>query len=319
MYKITPMGIPDIPHALSIWHRQFDRYCKNDAFPDFWEGGKETIEQYLLEQVEKNNALVAVKAGAVVGYMAWLYFDFHDERTAFLPVVGSAASMEEENAICHALYGAAARKWVQDNRFNHLWMTFYDDTRLKDMLYDMGFGSYVIDACQKTASFPSPAKAGYRITRADEADADAVLMLGNDSERHLLESPVFVLRARWKREEIVSLLRAHTVFAAWDQDRMVGLIGLDTNQNYHFERLTCADSAYIGGIGAYIRPEYRGKGIGTQLLQHAFDHCHQNGKPFLHVSFESANPDAIRFWPRFFKPAIRSVRRTVNKDANAVF
>lgn len=43
---------------------------------------------------------------------------------------------------------------------------------------------------------------------------------------------------------------------------------------------------------------------------------HEKGRPYLHVSFETANPNAIRFWPKYFKPAIRSVRRTINKDAD---
>ena len=94
------------------------------------------------------------------------------------------------------------------------------------------------------------------------------------------------------------------------------MMSVNINQKHHFEHLTITDSA--GSLCAYIRPEYRGKGVGTQLLQKVCEYCKKNGKPFLHVSFESANPDAIRFWPKHFKPAIRSVRRTVNKDANTV-
>lgn len=316
MYAVNSMKTTDIPNALAVWHRLFDRYCKNDAFPDFWNGGKETVEQYLLRQVEKGNAIVAMKEESIVGYMAWMCFDFHNERTAFLPIVGSAAILENENAIYHALYLAASQKWVRDDRFNHMWMTFYDDTALKDMLYDIGFGSYVIDACQRTYPNALCPKADYKITKAVEADADKLLALGNDSERNLLDPPIFLVREFWQREEIVKIINEQHVFAAWDGDRMVGTLGVDIHQKHHFEKLTCGDSAYIGGIGAYICPEYRGKGIGTLLLQQAFDCCHQAGKPFMHVSFESANPDAIRFWPKYFKPAIRSVRRTVNKDAN---
>lgn len=143
-----------------------------------------------------------------------------------------------------------------------------------------------------------------------------MLALGNDAERNLLDAPTFLARELWRREEIVQIINEHEVFAAWDGDLMVGTWGVDIHQKPHFEKLTVADSAYSGGIGAYIRPEYRGKGIGTQLVRRAFDCCHQAGKPFLHVSFESANPNANRFWPKYFKPPIRSVRRTINKDAN---
>ena len=316
MYKISSMKITDVPYALTIWHDEFNRYCKNDSFPDFWDGGKETVEQYLLKQIEKSNAIIATKDEVIVGYMAWMCFDFHSERTAFLPIVGSAAATQDENAIYHALYLVASQKWVQDDRFNHLWMTFYDDTKLIDMLYNIGFGSYVIDACQRTYPNELHPTINCKIARATEADADAVLALGDDSERNLLTPPIFLVREFWQREEIVKLINSQQVFTAWDNGRMIGLISLDTNQKHNFEHLTITDSAYIGGIGVYVRPEYRGKGIGTQLLQQAFDYCKQAGKPFLHVSFESANPDAIRFWPKYFKPAIRSVRRTVNKDAN---
>ena len=92
------------------------------------------------------------------------------------------------------------------------------------------------------------------------------------------------------------------------------MMSVNINQKHHFEHLTTTNSA--GRLCAYIRPEYRGKGVGTDLLRSICEYCHKNDKSFLHVSFETANPDAIRFWPKHFKPAIRSVRRTVNKDAN---
>ncbi len=318
MYKIAPMIIDDIPCALSIWHDQFDRYCKNDSFPDFWNGGSETVETYLSRQIEQGNAITAQKDGAIVGYMAWMYFDFHAERTAFLPIVGSAAVLENEDAIYHGMYLTASEKWVRDDRFNHLWMTYYDDAGLKNMLYDLGFGSYVIDACQKTHLRPLISTSNWKVTKATDADIDAVLTLGNRSERNLFEAPIFLTRDSWHKEDIVKLVSEQQVFVAWDGDDMVGVLSFNINQKHHFEHLTTLDSAYIGGIGEYVAPEYRGKGVGSKLLQEAFDYCKTAGKSFLHVSFETANPDAIRFWPKHFKPAIRSVRRTVNKDANSI-
>lgn len=92
--------------------------------------------------------------------------------------------------------------------------------------------------------------------------------------------------------------------------------GFTINQDFHFERLTTPDSSYIGSIGAFIHSDYRGKGVGTALLEKVFAFCNERGKPYIHVSFESANPNALYFWPKYLKPAIRSVRRTINKDAN---
>jgi len=304
----------DIPFALRVWRAQFERYCKCGSFPDFWEGGKETIEHYLLRQIEDENAIVARKNDEVVGYMAWMYFDFHGERSAFLPISGNAANAENENMIYHEMYMTASKKWIQDDRFNHLWMIYYDDAGLQERLYDLGFGSYVIDACKKTDPQTFTSAPVYKITEATQNDADEVLAMENESDDNLLRPPVFLIRRYCDKEEVLKLINDEKVFIAWDKGRAIGMMSVDINQKHHFEHLTVAESA--GGLCAYIRPEYRGKGVGTQILNMVCEYCRKNGKPYLHVSFESANPDAVRFWPKHFKPAIRSVRRGVNKDAN---
>jgi len=100
---------------------------------------------------------------------------------------------------------------------------------------------------------------------------------------------------------------------------LIGVMSIDVDQVYHFEKLTTTDSGYISRIGAFVKSEYRGKGVGTRLLKEVFDYCVEAGKSFVHVSFETANPYANKFWLKYFKPAIRSVRRTINKDANDIF
>ena len=70
-----------------IWHRQCAKYCSNDSFPDFWNGGKETIESYLVQQIKKGNAIIVKTGEIIVGYMAWVCVNFHNEKTAFAPLL----------------------------------------------------------------------------------------------------------------------------------------------------------------------------------------------------------------------------------------
>ena len=121
MLKIVSLEKKDITEAVKVWGAQFYRYYHCNDIPDFFKSGKETIEKYLLKQIEEGNAIAAKKDDSLAGYMAWMYFDFHKERSAFLPTVGNAAN---ENAIFHEMYLVASKKWIQDDRFNHLWMTF---------------------------------------------------------------------------------------------------------------------------------------------------------------------------------------------------
>ncbi len=306
----------DIPSAMAIWGQQFVKYCRNDSFPDFWNRGKSTIRSYLVQQIEKGNAIVARKGEAIAGYVAWMCVDFHNERTAFCPTVGHAALMEDGNGIYHTLYTAASQYWVQDNRFNHLWMTYYDDLDLKDMLYDIGFGSYVIDACRKVSAKMLQADCPYKVTRAEPGDADALLQLEKEMLQYLFKSPIYLVK-ECSKDYVLQAISRNRVLIAWDNDRPIGVMSVQLDPGYHFERLTTDVSGYIVRPGAFVKPEYQRKGIGARLLKAVFDCCTEAGNTFVHVSFETANPNANQFWLRYFNPAIRSVRRTVNKDANS--
>ncbi len=311
------MSKSHISDAIQIWHDQFIKYCGQDSFPDFWIGGKQTLELYLLQQIENGNAIVAEKNGTIIGYMAWMYFDFHNERTAFCPIVGHAVIADDKENIYQNLYTIASQTWVNDGRFNHLWMTFYDDVLLRDMLYDIGFGSYVMDACQKVSQNTLTTNCAYRVTKAISDDADLLLKLANETPRYYSDAPIFLKRSDYTRNDILKIIDDDAVFLAWDNDNLIGAMEVNTKQNYHFERLTSeTESAYIEDVGVYIKSEYRGKGVGTLLLYEVFRYCDEADKPFLHVSFETSNPYANKFWLKYFRPIIRSVRRTVNKDAN---
>lgn len=316
MIKISTMKEENRLEAVELWSHQFNKYCYCNAFPNFTDGGQATVKTYIKEQIDKGNAIIATKNNAIVGFMAWMCLDFHRERTAFLPIVGHTALLSDEIKIYMEMYRYASQNWVADKRFNHLWMTYFDDEHLRNSLYDLGFGSYVIDACQSTSLTGLDTKRNYKIAFASTADAEAITVLANSSNEYYINSPIFLRRNKYTKDEILELIDKNYVLLAWDKCSIVGVLSFSINQGYHFEHLTAFNSAYIKGIGAYILPDYRGKGIGTALLGKAFAFCKENGNPYMHVSFESANPNALLFWPKYFKPAIRSVRRTINKDAN---
>ena len=126
--------------------------------------------------------------------MAWMYFDFHKERTAFLPTAAHAASSHDDIRIYEEMYYHAAQKWVDDKRFNHLWMTYSDNHPLREKLYDIGFGSYVIDACQSTGALNLSVTCDYEISSAGIKDVDELLAFANLSNDYYAASPVFLKR-----------------------------------------------------------------------------------------------------------------------------
>jgi len=317
MYQITLMQKGDIPQAMALWHNQYLKHCSREFLPDFWDGGQKEMESFLLHQIKNSNAIVAIKDGQTTGYLTWIYADFHSEKSAFCPIVGHAAIEEEKEQIYRALYNYASQKWIENNAFNHLWMIFRDDALLKNMLYDIGFGAHVMDTCQKTSDVSLKVNSPYRISTATLEDVNILYSLMEESRIYYVSPPIFLKRDVYTKEMISSFIKDNIVFIAWDGNIPMGFFGLTRSERYNIETLAVPGSGLIAGLGAYIKEEYRGRGIGKRLLKEVFDYCQEVSIPYLHLSYETANPFANRFWPKYFKPAILSVRRTVNKDANA--
>lgn len=110
MIKISNMKEENLLDTVELWTHQFNNFCYCNAFPNFIDGGHETIKSYIKEQIEKGNAIIATKNNDIVGFMAWMYFDFHSERTAFLPVVGHAALLSDELNVYREMYCFASQR-----------------------------------------------------------------------------------------------------------------------------------------------------------------------------------------------------------------
>lgn len=63
---------------------------------------------------------------------------------------------------------------------------------------------------------------------------------------------------------------------------------------------------------AYARPEIRGKGIGTALLQRAIQWSQQQGYERVFVEHETANIYGGNFWGKYFSPFVYSSMRYVD-------
>lgn len=92
----------------------------------------------------------------------------------------------------------------------------------------------------------------------------------------------------WKKENtlkaIKSNLEQREIFCAFQNDKLVGTIGLEGN--------------YV--VGLYICYSLRGLGLGHRLLKHLEDHARQNNIQELHLT---ATPDGYGFYLKYgYKP-----------------
>ena len=309
------METADISEALDLRKKQFVQYCCSGSFHPFHAGGEAAAEKYVKKQISSGNAIAAVENNASAGYMAWMTFDFRNERTAFLPA-GHAAVLRDEISICSAMSRHALQNRVNDNRLNHLRMIYYDDEKVKNELYELGFGSYIADSYQSTSLSIGNPSFSNKIEPAALKDTDDLLEIAEYYAQYFIESAIFLKRRILKKQDIENILEECIVLTAGEGDKIIVVMSFSADEDFDSEHLTTAGSAYIGNPGAFVYPQYSGKGAGSALLENTFRICRENGKSHIHVSFESSNPYASGFWPRYFKPAVRSVRRTINKDAD---
>ena len=154
------------------------------------------------------------------------------------------------------------------------------------------------------------------IRRAELQDAEILYNLVEESREYYSSAPLFLRRDRYSRNDILEIIQKSNVFIAWEANNVIGFTNVSVSQRDNIIDLSVNNSGLIDEIGAYIKPEYRGKGLGKELLKYVFDYCNNNGFEGIHVDFETANIFANKFWRKYFNPMLLSVRRTINKNIN---
>ncbi len=315
-YTIHKMQESDIPDAIGIWREQTKKYCSNvDSFPDFWLNDSTAIFNFLIRKVKANAAIVAKSHCGVLGYLAYDEFPFHGEKSVFCPAIAHAAVEEHKQEVYASLYQHFSKEWVGRNIFNNMWTIHYNDIKLRSILFDLGFGSYLIDAfanAKKVLNFESTCS----IKRAGLVDMEDLYRLIEESREFYRSAPLFLKREPYSRDDLSNFIKEGHIYLAVEENKTVGFINVSISQNDNVIDLSVKNSGLIDEIGAYINPEYRCRQIGKALLNNVFDICDKNGIKYVHVDFETANLLANKFWRKYFDPVLLSMRRSVNKDAN---
>ncbi|MBP7902623.1 MAG: GNAT family N-acetyltransferase [Spirochaetes bacterium] len=314
--RIYKMNESDIGQAADIWQGCYNKYSSgNESFPSYWKTNSSEIKDFLKQKVKDETAFAAETDRILIGYLAFDEFNFNGEESVFCPSIGHAVIDDYADKVYPLLYQAAAEDWVSRNIFNHMWTINYNDTRLKNTLYDLGFGSYLIDAFARSDA-KLDAASDYEIRKASANDADILYSLVEESREYYASSPLFLKRDPYSIDDISKIINNGNVLIAFDNNIPVGFINLSVSNENNCIDLSVINHGMIDEIGAYIKPEHRGNNLGKDLLKNVFNHCASNNIELIHVDFETANLFANKFWTKYFKPVLLSVRRTINKNIN---
>ncbi|TCT16204.1 acetyltransferase (GNAT) family protein [Natranaerovirga pectinivora] len=313
--KVSNLTDLDILEAEKIWVTQYERYCNHGSFPSYWKEQTELLEKFLMNKIKKKSAVVAKLGDKVIGFLAYDKFPFNGENSVFCPAIGHAATEEYKEKVYHALYKSISQEWVNKSIFNHMWTIFYNDDKLKKILFDLGYGSYLIDAFSDCNILYSE-NATYDIRKASTKDTDVLYELVKESNHYYSAAPLFLKRDELTLKEIEELILKSNVFIAWDKEIPIGFMNLSITDHNNCIDLSVKDCGLINEIGTYIKVEYRNKKIGSQLLQTVNNYCREVNARYIHVDFETSNLYGNKFWKKYFNPMLLSMRRTINKNIN---
>lgn len=258
--------------------------------------------------------VAAFEDGKLVGYLGWILIDDFrgtQRRGALVPEWGHAAAGENQVVIYRALYRAAAAYWVQAGVQVHAITLLACDHGAVNTWFWNGFGLTVVDAVRPMEKLVGHTlSGGLEVRKADLTDVETLALLEAEHWRHYAEPPtLMVSQVPDSAEDFVRFL-SEPVNSAWLAFQNGSPAGYMRFEAQIDGAAAVVEGPGVAGItGAFVRPQHRGRGLATALLDAAQRDYAAQGFTCCVVDFESFNPEAASFWMRYFEPVTLSVIR----------
>jgi len=259
-----------------------------------------------------NSSVVVSKQHNMLAYMVTSdQFLWKGQQAAIVLEHCHSAILANKQELYQRMYMYLAQKWVNHHIHLHLIRHFAHDTILQETLYLLGFGAILAERLCDCSTVNKQQSATIRV----EPDVSKLITLQTDHNRYYPKAPIFIEKPT-NKPKVLADLEVHAqqgdVFFVYDeQDEPCGymIVGESTIGGEGF-LLEQTNTAQIKS--AYVRPEIRGKGVGSALLQRALEWSHQQGYERVFVEHETANFYGGKFWSRYFNPYLYSSMRYID-------
>ncbi len=262
--------------------------------------------------------VAAWENGQLVGYLGWFLVDQFrraDRRGAYMAEWGHAAAEGEKRRMYRAMYRAASEQMETARAQVHAITLLANDPETEKMWYWSGFGLTVVDCIRPMEAIGAPKPAGLAIRKATAADAPRLAQIDEEHCRHYTQPPTFmVLPPADSAEQFAEFLAqpGNSVWIAEDGNTLAGFMRFNAGEYDGVEILNAP--GMVGINAAYVRPEYRGRGIAPAILDAGLGYYADQGVTRCMTNFESLNPEASALWMRYFQPVAYSLLRVPERE-----
>lgn len=232
----------------------------------------------------------------------------------FSPMHAHGAVKENRGLIYQRMYQAAAEKWVKQNITYHSIALYAHDHVTQNAMFTYGFGRRCVDAIRSMEIISCCQTQGIVYEELSREDFDKVRQLRWLLAGHMGKSPCFMCyEMNHFQQCLAENERKNTrIFIARDGEKVMAF----TEVSDEGETFIASETADMWNIcGTFCLPEYRGRDIYQNLLNYVIDQLKGNGVKRLGVDYESFNPTANAFWPKYFDEYTHSVVRRIDECA----
>lgn len=280
--------------------------------PDLMEDKTRVISK-LERFFESCPGVIAWEGNRLIGYMGWYLVDnFRNTawKGAYCPEWGHAASDIAKPDIYRAMYRVAARYWTDAGCHLHALSLLAGDEQTEKVWFWNGFGLIVVDAIRPMQPLERDTSPRFLIRHATLEDVAALHQMELEHAQYYQEPPILMdVYQPASVETLTAFLREshNSSYLAVDDDACMGYLRFEVNNTDSVAIVSAPDQ--VANTGAYIRPRYRGQGVGSAVLNAALSDYAEQGFRRCTVNFESFNPEATPFWLKYFTPACISLMR----------
>lgn len=309
---IIPFESAHIPQAAALFAERFAALRRRVPILPGTLADPACVEERL-GALTGGQAVAAFDGDRLIGYLGGFVVDHFREttrRAAYCPEWGHAVAGDSTRAVYNTLYRAISAQWANEGCDTHCLTLLAGDRDVEQTWFWSGFGMVLLDAIRPLDALDVRPPAGLTVRQAAPQDADALAELDAEHWTHYAQPPVFMVpQPSTDAAEFAALLDDpnNSVWLALDGDTLAGFMRFEGRS--HGAAAIVEDDATTAITGAYVRPAYRGRGAAPALLDAALRHYAAQGFARCSVDFESFNPEAAHFWPKYFEPVCVSVLR----------
>ncbi|MDF2885971.1 MAG: putative glycosyl hydrolase [Lacrimispora sp.] len=311
--KIVKAEEIHVEEALKLAIGEYENQCRQiKQLPEI--DVTDQLRELISGLFRKNYGVVAMCDGEMAGYLAFIHpieGFFGTCRGAYSPLGGNAFSGYDRGRICSKLVEAGMEQLLREAQVTSFALTRYaDDSVVDRSLVLNGFGIRCSDAVMDLNEF--------EVSETSQGNLTFLELLGDEKRRvldlryglvkHMSSSPIFFstdirqYRMHFSKEQ-------SRIFAALKGEEVIGYLSIQDEG----ETFISETNSMKNICGAFVKEEYRGKHVAYDLLAYVCNVCKKEGIKYLGVDCETLNPNALRFWGKYFKNYTYSYHRRIDE------